>query len=126
MKTLDEALKSLVLFYSEIPIANIGDIVTTQLPGWKRPHDVKITNITADLVILKQNWAEHQENPVWMGVEHSYFGAIINFTGNQKKHPSYLLWSFKTKTGKEWHLKHEHFNHVGLCFNLPEAQNERT
>lgn len=129
LNNFDRALRELALSHATEPLANCGDIVTTEWGGWKKPHKVKIYEVGVEIVSLAaitigQRKALGIEG--WMGVKHYYYAFRVKDDGERVgSSAGFVLPNFTTDDGKRWESIFPTFNHAGLSFKLGSLDDER-
>jgi len=133
-KRFDDELRQLVLFHAEEPLAHCHQLVTTMWGNWKKEHQVVIYSVDAVLVSLRGNHRARkgdESNEEYeeylrtnglsrMGVELHYSALRLGKNGIPKEKYGIALTNFRTEDGYKYELKHDHFNHIGLSFNIEE------
>jgi len=99
-----------------MPIVNVGDVVTTQWADWKKPHQVKISEIGVHL-ISKPQWTMQGHS---IGIELYYTAQRLDKAGKSKEiaGSGIALSSFLTSNGETWKRKYDDFNHCGLSWKI--------
>ncbi len=112
---LDMAVRDLALRHAPPQIAQVGDIVMAQC-GWERPHEVRITRVAVEIVIINLTFARRKELGLtgWLMVEYQYIGRRVQANG-----VGFTLYKFTTADGKKYERICQGFNHIGLVFDIP-------
>jgi len=117
----DNALRNLAIRYAPKQLAKCGDVVTTQC-GWKKPHKVKITQVSIEITSIGLSIGRRAELGLtgWLIVQHQYIGRRLKADGELvgQSHYGFLLSEFATKNGQEYERIPSSFNHVGLIFEI--------
>ena len=117
----DNALRNLAISYAPKQLAKCGDVVTAQW-GWKKPHNVRITQVSIEISSIDISIGRRAELGLtgWMIVQHQYIGRRLKANDELAGHPHYgfLLSEFTTNNGQKYERIPSGFNHIGLVFEV--------
>lgn len=116
-KIMIQLAKDLIDYANKNKLVEIGEVVETMWGNWKKPHKVKIYDISGTLVTLSGG--------VDVGIDIEYSARKIDKYGNiDKSHVRLALTNFRTSSGVKWEKIHRDFNHGGLSFSIPNPELE--
>lgn len=123
MIEIDKKLAELILQNAPKPLVKCGSIVTTQWGGWKKPHEVRIYRISAEITNLNLTIGEREKLGIngFVGIELDYYGNRVNNDGEPIGVQGIVLSYFITQDGQQWKKIGNTFNYSPMSVTIEES-----